>query len=243
MPSPSINLTKARSLCTVAEYRVVRASLAPRLSETELRRKISLVRGMQDKWRDQSIRQRRSAQETFGKRAVDASGRSKEKKKLFTDLVAILEKRLGAGAAESGSKKTKRSTKKKAKATKTVELKSTKTPAARVGKRSTGGAKAPPTPKSASKPAERRKASTLGLASSVKSGLEPAFDLGGVSSMASLAAISAPAHRAVRPSAKSQLAAETMAKNSRFREGGERRTMSHVKASGKRAQARRDSRG
>lgn len=221
MAKASINLVQARALCTVAEYRVVKASLSTRLTEAQVRTKIRLVRDLQDKWRDQSKRQRRSAQEQFGKRAVDASGRSKDKAKLFTDLLALLESRAGASKAPAAKAAKKKPTQKPTpKPTRTSAAKPAAKPAAKASPR-------------APKPA-----SAIGSTGLLASSLDA-----GEHTPAASFAVTAPAHRAVRPSRKAQLAATTEVKNKRFRESGERRTMSHVKASGKRAQARRDSRG
>lgn len=225
MAKASINLVQARALCTVAEYRIVKASLSSRLTEAQVRTKIRLVRDLQDKWRDQSKRQRRSAQEQFGKRAVDASGRSKEKAKLFTDLLALLESR--AGSSKAAVAKTPKKAARTSAAPKSAAPKSDPKPA----------------PKSAPKPAAKAPVRARTSATAIGSaGLLAASLDAGEHTPATSIAVAAPAHRAVRPARKAQLAATTAVKSQRFKESGERRTMSHVKASGKRAQARRDSR-
>lgn len=223
MAKASINLVQARSLCTVAEYRIVKASLSSRLTEAQVRTKIRLVRDLQDKWRDQSKRQRRSAQEQFGKRAVDASGRSKEKAKLFTDLLALLESRGGAPKAAV------------AKPSKKAVRKEAAKPARNPVKRTAAKPAAKPAAKAPSR--ATKSAPTIGSAGLLAASLDA-----GEQTPARSITMVAPAQRAVRPSRKAQLAATTAVKSQRFKESGERRTMSHVKASGKRAQARRDSR-
>lgn len=234
MAKASINLVQARALCTVAEYRIVKASLSSRLTEAQVRTKIRLVRDLQDKWRDQSKRQRRSAQEQFGKRAVDASGRSKEKAKLFTDLLALLESRAGsskAAVAKTPKKAARTSAAPKSAAPKSAAPKSDPKPAPKSA------------PKSAPKPAAKAPVRARTSATAIGSaGLLAASLDAGEHTPATSIAVAAPAHRAVRPARKAQLAATTAVKSQRFKESGERRTMSHVKASGKRAQARRDSR-
>jgi hypothetical protein len=246
MAKASINLIQARSLCTVAEYRIVKASLSSRLTDAQVRTKIRLVRDLRDKWRDQSKRQRRAAQETFGKRAVDASGRSKEKAKLFTDLLAHLETRAGTAAAPAKSSRGSKAPAKKAASVRAEHSfgKSAKKSAQRPTGESAGKSTGKPTGRSVGKSAARPAARTPKAAAPIGSLATLSASLAAAErTPATSITVALPAHRAVRPSRAAQRAATTAVKNKRFRESGERRTMSHVRASGKRAQARRDSRG
>ncbi|MBL0920505.1 MAG: hypothetical protein IBJ10_00060 [Phycisphaerales bacterium] len=117
MPSPKIDVRKARSLCTASEFELVMASgpkTLPSLSPARLQQKIDRARRLRDKWKGQAKAGRRKAQAEKGRRSVDASTRSREKAELFN---AVLERFQAAAAKQggAGAKATKKSVAKKSK--------------------------------------------------------------------------------------------------------------------------------
>lgn len=116
MGLPRIDLAKAQELTTRAEWTLLSdVAVKPlrRLSASDLRSRIALTRQSLQKWRDQSTRQRRSAQQARGTRAAGSVDRSREKAAIFEAALARFQYQLeqvreqGGAAADSAGKRTK----------------------------------------------------------------------------------------------------------------------------------------
>ncbi len=119
MPTPKLDFSKARELCTAGEWSLVNASSPGnirKLSESQLRKHVEQSRKLRDKWKDQSAKQRREVQKTQKARATDKAGRSKEKSELFRAVLSRFEEQLATrfgketvgGSAASRSSKPQR---------------------------------------------------------------------------------------------------------------------------------------
>lgn len=106
------NLTQVRALCTTAEFNLVAASssrVIGKLSRTELRDKITRARNARDKYRDLTKRQRLALRERTGSKKggrKEANVRTEQKAKIFDEALGRFQRRaekLKASAA-SGRK-------------------------------------------------------------------------------------------------------------------------------------------
>ena len=95
-------LATAQSLCTVTELRLINSSHGPaleKLDQTGLKKKIILAREQRDKWKDLFTRQRREVQKKEAARVNDKNERTLEKSNLFANALARFEEQLKKLAA------------------------------------------------------------------------------------------------------------------------------------------------
>ena len=99
-----INFSQARQLCTPDELRLVETSRSQTLAKLDaatLKKTITQVRRMRDKWRDVSTRQVRRSQDKQVARVTDENRRSQQKAELFQNVLTRLEARLDTIASSS----------------------------------------------------------------------------------------------------------------------------------------------
>jgi hypothetical protein len=99
----AFTVTQAKSLCTVGELTLVRASTGNeigKLSIVQIRQNVDRARKLRDKWRDQAEKQRRATQATQRARDTSANARSNEKATLFGEVLARFEAQLATLAAK-----------------------------------------------------------------------------------------------------------------------------------------------
>jgi len=99
-----INFSQARQLCTPDELRLVEASRRETLAKLDaaaLKKTITQIRRIRDKWRDVSTRQVRRSQDQQGARVTDENQRSQQKSELFQNVLARLEAQLERIASSS----------------------------------------------------------------------------------------------------------------------------------------------
>jgi hypothetical protein len=97
-----IRLSRARELCTAAEFRFVescRGRALAKATEAQLREKIALARELRDKWWDAFTRQRRRAKQKQGFPASRGNVRSQQKSELFAEILDRVEAQLKRVAA------------------------------------------------------------------------------------------------------------------------------------------------
>ena len=97
MRIPAKELSDAKSLCTVTELRLIESSHGPTLEkadQTRLKKKIALAREQRDKWRDLFTRQRRDVQKEQASRDNQSNKRSERKSELFANALARFEAQL-----------------------------------------------------------------------------------------------------------------------------------------------------
>ncbi len=90
-------LANAKSLCTTTELRLINSSHGPaleKLDQAGLKKKIVLARELRDKWKDVFTRQRRDVQQKEAARVNDKNERSLEKSQLFGNALARFEEQL-----------------------------------------------------------------------------------------------------------------------------------------------------
>ena len=97
MRIPAKELSDAKSLCTVTELRLIESSHGPTLEkadQTRLKKKIALAREQRDKWRDLFTRQRRDVQQEQASRDNQSNKRSERKSELFANALTRFEAQL-----------------------------------------------------------------------------------------------------------------------------------------------------
>jgi len=255
--SISSELTNARELFTATEFGLLTASYGEDLtsaSPAELKKKISLVRELRDKWRDKFTRQRRTVQRQKGARITTENDRSQQKSEFFAQALARYEAQLSLGPAEgtvagktAPAKKSKLSRNRGHRSDRTAmrkQLKPLTTRGAASKPKPAASAPTPapapavaPSPKPASATVPKKPAAAppatrpVRAAAAVKKPLRPATTA------------STTGRLKVKVSNPKSLAASAAAKKNRIKISGlDSRTRGHVSARGKRSQAKRDGR-
>jgi hypothetical protein len=239
-------LTTARALCNAAELALFRASRRPtigRLTEAQLRQKVTRARELRDKWRDLYTSQRRGDQRRRGGRDGAENERSRRKSDLFADVLQRLNDQLAKVTQESapsssavakagGKPRRVRAQSHRATRAKTRQQLKSQTAAVTDGPRKAAPpAQAPSAAKAAPSPANK----------SVKKAAKSAAKSASKSAATHKQAV--PARKKVNRKLKGQKGANAAAKRQRVAVSGlENRTRGHVSARGRRKQARRDAR-
>jgi hypothetical protein len=252
MSTADEDLAQARAWCTAAELKLLESSQGPALETAgaaDLRSRIVRVRTMRDKWRDLYTHQRRQVQAKQAARGNDRNRRSLEKSELFARALARLEAQLATvadaptppPAASTRAKPTKSKRTlghRDARARTRAELKtkraalSTKpavapAPVAPAPPPAPATASAPPAPAASAAPPAAKKSAR----STKRSAPQP-------KTKAKKAAAT------LSPTPKTTKAAHHAVKRTRIKMSGkDTRFKGHVSARGKRAQARRDTKG
>ncbi|MGI9176897.1 MAG: hypothetical protein ACR2IT_03465 [Pirellulales bacterium] len=250
-PQPTA-LEQVRSLLTAAEQKVLSSSMGATIakaSKEQVQAAMSRARALRDKWRDLHADQTRGTKRS-PKAGTGVNRRSKEKHEVFDGAVKRLEARLAElasgvraavtkqaarlSAATKPTKAARTAVNRGARASRRTELKEAvsginrkqKAKVAKVTKVSNVAAK--PVEVAVSAPA------TVKVASSTR---------GGKKRKKSVAPIAVSAQRPLKFDVAGQRSARSAATAARFKvEGAKTRRGSHLKASGKRSQARRDGR-
>lgn len=92
-----INMSQAKALCSASELQLVEASRRDdlkKLTNAQLRQKITRARKLRDKWRDQAEKQRRESQEQQQARATAPNERTRKKAELFAEVLRRFEEQL-----------------------------------------------------------------------------------------------------------------------------------------------------
>lgn len=258
----TISMVRAKALCTASELAIVQSSTRTeigKLSPARLKQKVTLARKLRDKWRAQSIRQRRATQLKRGVRETEDNSASAEKAELFGEVLDRFTTQLkkvepSAGGpvgprkqpsrkSRTGQHRQKRAATRKVLEETRQELTSAP-PAARkmaAGEptRNKSAKKAAPPKRSADAlPSDSNQSATA--ASSLAPAAQPAKKPRTSTSPRPLEA----GHQSqgLKVTEKSQLKAGTAAKRTRIKIGGHIHTHKHISAANKRRQARRDSR-
>ena len=244
----SIPASKVRSVCTSSETALVRASRKPVLEEltpAELKRNAARAKKLFDKWQDLSRTHARARGQKVGFGEADAN--TMLKAEIFGEALQSYEARLAkvgsakGPAAKSAGSKTKKDRSAEQRATRAAVRKGMAVTEdllnAPAKKKKAAAAKSVP---AAAPQAASVEAAAPAKTVKPKKSKTPAFVSASVSSAPpTKVKVKGPA---VTPS--SQRKALTAAKQSRFVASGKTtRTLGHVVARGKRAQARRDSKG
>jgi hypothetical protein len=93
----AFTVTQAKSLCTIGELSLARASTGDEIGKfsiVQIQQKVDRARKLRDKWRDQAEKQRRTTQATQRARDTSANARSTEKATLFGEVLARFEAQL-----------------------------------------------------------------------------------------------------------------------------------------------------
>ena len=245
-------LANAKSLCTTTELRLINSSHGPALEkydEAGLKKKIVLARELRYKWNDVFTRQRRDVQQKEGARVNDKNERSQVKSQLFANALARFEAQLtkvvASPAPVAGAKKSSHSapTKEQRVRAQRVDRARTKEhlkdllPASPkkvvVTKAVTPPVPAAPTKTTAALPA-KPKAATKKSVKTKKAAKKAVKKPVGAPS--TLVKAKGPKSAAAPTKSASVAAKQTRIKMS----GKDTRVRSHISASGKRNQARRD---
>jgi hypothetical protein len=262
----NVPLAKVKSLCTDAEYDIVKASRRPEIGQLDakaLKKHVTQARKLRDKWRDQATNQRRDTQQRHNARVADGEKRSEQKAEVFAAALASFEMQLEkVSASDSGTSKAapKRKPAKSARkpdhradrASKRATLEAqreemnaaagTKRPTKKkvAKKKTTTKAAASGAPKK--KAAKKKTASSGAYAARAKKAVKKKLNKGAAASAANQGAQS---KGLVGPIVeKNQIRAETAIKQGRVDRSGLRsRVKGHVSARGRRAQGKRDARG
>ncbi len=241
-------LATAKSLCTTTELRLINSSHGTALEKYDvagLKKKIVLARELRDKWNDVFTRQRREVQKKEAARVNDKNERSQEKSQLFASALTRFEEQLKkvvanppavAGARKStppAPTKVQRVRAQRVVRARTKEQLKDLLPAAPkkavVAKVATTPVAAAPAKKAAA-PAAKAKALPKKAVKAKKAVKKP------VGAPSTLAKTKGPKSAAAPTKSASVAAKQTRIKMS----GKDSRVRGHVSASGKRNQARRD---
>jgi hypothetical protein len=260
----AISMVRAKALCSASELALVKASTRQEIgghTAARLRQKETRARKLRDKWRDQAIGQRRSAQAKAGSRGAGANKNSAEKAELFDEVLGRFTAQLAkveAAGEMAGPKGRRRSTRTARSRTHRAARAEVRGELAEV-KRSLGSkmksapAKVKPAAATAStKPAKKKPAA---MAAKAVRGSEPATS---VAQGANTGPTPKHSRRPVAAGAKAivagreaqglhvtkqqQLMASANAKQSRLKASGLIRIQKNRSAANKRNQGRRDSR-
>jgi hypothetical protein len=249
-PQPTA-LEQVRSLLTAAEQKVLSSSMGAAIakaSKEQVHAAMSRARALRDKWRDLHADQTRGTKRS-PKAGTGVNRRSKEKHEVFDGAVKRFEARLAelaSGVRAAVTKQTARlsAATKPTKAARTAVNRGSRASLRKELKEAVSGmnrkqkAKAAKVTKVAAKPVEAAVAvaapATVKVAPSVR---------GGKKRKKSVAPIAVSAQRPLKFDVAGQRSARSAATAARFKvEGAKTRRGSHLKASGKRSQARRDGR-
>lgn len=267
-PMTPINFSQARQLCTPDELQLVETSRRETLTKLDagaLKKAITQVRRVRDKWRDVSTRQVRRSQDKQGARVTEENRRSQQKAELFQNVLTRLEAQLEQVAVSSAAapsappparKPPKQHRAQEHRANRAGVKEQLQQKAAKMSEKA-GSVSPPVAPPSAataasrgaqepSKPAATKKKATVAkeTAATKKGGTFKAKLLARKKTATKKPPVAAqPKAPALPFKGTQQLGAKTAAKKSRVQASGlTTRTRGHVSARGKRNQSRRDSR-
>lgn len=174
-------LKDAKPLCTKPEFELVtmahKADLVA-LGPARLRQKITRVRKLRDKFRDESARQRREARgkaDPRGTRAAQGNERTVKKAEIFADVLTRFEAAFEASRTKAPAKKvTKKTTKKAAKkVSKKTSKKTAKKATTKKAAKKTAKKTAPKTTKKAAKKTSKKAAKKASKKVSKKAAKKP----------------------------------------------------------------------
>ena len=109
----AFTVTQAKSLCTVGELSLVRASTGDEIGKfsiVQIQQKVDRARKLRDKWRDKAEKQRRATQAAQRARDTSANARSTEKATLFGEVLARFEAQLATLEAKGAQGRTRTKT-------------------------------------------------------------------------------------------------------------------------------------
>ncbi|MCO5172270.1 MAG: hypothetical protein M9894_38725 [Planctomycetes bacterium] len=224
-----INLSEVEALCTAAETSLIKQTLTPaleRLSAAEVKARIGRARKLRDKFVDKSRHQRREVRgkaEPRGARPATGDARTVRKAALFEDALGRLQERLGY--LEDGAPKAAKTKKKKkpGKVERAAAKRARKAAAAEDG-----------APKKKAKKVSAAKA--LLAAGKKKKAARSAVSRKGAERPDDATAARGQKRAATSAASKAKREAQRLADTS------QKKILAHVSSTGRRSQAKRDSR-
>lgn len=250
-PPMPVSPSKARSLCTSAEYNLVKASTAKAikdLSPAQLKQKVDRARKLRDKNRDLAKQQRGEAR---GKRKPTSTRPSKGnentvlKSQLFDEVLSRFQKAIEKNEAAPAKATKKKTTAKKA-GKKSAKKKTVRTPGGSTPKKSTSKAASKgKTPKKAA--ASQTGTKPIPLAAPTSGTFRGTASLSGSGRSASFSDLLSSSQasqdsRETRRRDKSK-SSQVGREQSHFARTSQEKIQGHVSASTRRSQAKRDSKG